>query len=115
MRCPNAPHPEGMPASTGTGKQACGEASARFQCAIASCLAVPGVVLRCKASRLRRLPVLAVGAHRWIGSGEPLEGAVHLGTPEIRGDKSVVRDITRSFLDAEGITPINRWLNEATA
>jgi hypothetical protein len=36
-------------------------------------LAVPGAVLRSKASRLRRLSVLAVGAHRWIGSGEAIE------------------------------------------
>jgi hypothetical protein len=62
-----------------------------------SFLAVPGTVLRGRASRLRRLPVLAVGAHPWIGTGESEEGAVH---PEIRRDKFVVRDITRLFARA---------------
>jgi hypothetical protein len=54
-----------------------GEASASSRCANGPSRAVPGTVHRLKTSRVRRLRVLAVGAHPWIGSGEPLAGAVH--------------------------------------
>jgi hypothetical protein len=67
-----------VPGSELSQKLRAGEASARSRCAIALFGAVPGNVHRWKTSRLRRLPVLAVGAHPWIGNGEPLEGAVHL-------------------------------------
>jgi hypothetical protein len=52
--------------------------SAISQCEFASSRAVPGTVHRWKTSRLRRLPVLAVGVHRWIENGEPFEDALRI-------------------------------------